>query len=184
MKLAFGKAIGLSLLLVSFAGALAETTGVSSTPAADVREEKKFGGYLSIGNPYPSILGLNAAYNINKDFRASLGYGEVEVTTSMTITNAGIVSETVTAKTYGAGIEYLFFNWPVRGIVGVKGGYFDVSGEGEFSINGFDKSTGYMYSNLGFDWISRGGFHLGGGMNVAYLGASGSGAYLNAGWFF
>lgn len=144
----------------------------------------RFGVYASLGNPYPTLLGLNVAYNINRDLRASLGYGEVEATTGISINESGMTTQTVSAKTYAAGAEYFFLDSPVRAVAGVRAGYFQVSGQGEIEIDGFKKSTGYVYSNLGMDWVSRDGYQIGGGYNVAFVGASGAGFYLNSGWFF
>ncbi|MGE4132965.1 MAG: hypothetical protein AB7F86_15090 [Bdellovibrionales bacterium] len=161
--------------------AQAESVGQSST---SVKETKDIGGYVSIGNPFPSLLGLNAAYNLDQNWRASAGYGEVEVTTSMTFSNEGITSEKIKAQTYGLGMEYLFLDTQVRPIVGLHAGYFSVSGKGKISIQGIEKSTGLAYSNLGLDWTTGGGFNMGTGVNVAFLGGSGANFYANVGYFF
>lgn len=155
----------------------------TSTMQAGEEQEKTYGLFVAIGNPYPTILGVNAAYNFNKDLRASIGYGEVEVTSSIEFTDSGFSEKTIKAQTYAAGVQYMFLPTAVRGAVGVHAGYFSVSGDGEIEIGGFDKSTGYAYSNLGIDWTTKSGFNLGTGINVAFLGATGAGFYLNTGWY-
>lgn len=169
---------------VGFTAQAEESVGKTSAAAGSVRAEKKIGTYLGIGNPFPSILGVNAAYNITPRIRATVGYGEIEVTTSMTFSNAGVVSEKLTAKTYGLGADYMIMEGNFTPVVGLHGGYFDVSGKGTFSVQGFEKSTGLAYTNAGIDWITSGGFNLGTGINVALLGGSGASFYGNIGYFF
>lgn len=174
------------LIVGLFTGAaLADEAGQSRTSASATGHlDKPFGAYVGVGNPYPSILGLNAAYNVLPNLRATAGYGEIEVTTSMTFSNNGVTSEKVTAKTYGAGVDYLILDSSFTPVVGVHGGYFDVKGKGTFSVQGFDKSTALAYANAGIDWTADGGFNLGAGLNVALLGGRGANFYGNVGYFF
>jgi hypothetical protein len=177
-----------TMTVVCVTSAQAEETSKDVSSVSTHQESKapakKYGVYASIGNPYPTLLGVNAAYNINSNLRATVGYGEVEATSSLTFDDNGFHEEKVTAKTYAAGAEYLFLNSPVHGIVGLRAGYFDVSGKGKIEIDGFKKSTGYVYSNAGIDWIGESGYQVGAGMNVSLVGASGAGFYLNSGYFF
>lgn len=158
----------------------------AATVSTKVEKEvtKPYGVMLGIGKPYPTILGLIGAYNLTNNWRASIAYGEVEVTTGVRFSSSGIETEKTTARTYSAGMEYLFLDLPVQGVVGLHGGYFDVKGKGELKLDGFDSPTGYVYSNFGIDWLTESGFQLGGGLNVAFAGATGSGFYLNSGYFF
>lgn len=171
-----------TLLLVA-ALVSVQAMGQGST-SGSVERENQYGVNLGIGDPFPGLIGVNGAYNINKDLRITAGYAEVEITSSISFTESGLATETIKAQTYGLGAQYLFTGWSVRPTAGAHLGYFNVSGEGEFSINGFDKSTTHMYTNLGFDWIGQSGVHSAVGMNVAVLGGSGSGFYANLGYFF
>ncbi len=166
------------------AGAHAEVGETRAAGGGSSRADNKIGSFVGIGNPFPSILGINAAYHITPRIRATAGYGEVEVTTSITISNAGVASEKVTAKTYGLGAEYMLMEGNFTPVVGLHGGYFDVKGKGTFSVQGFEKSTGLAYANAGIDWLTSGGFNLGTGINVALLGGSGASFYGNIGYFF
>lgn len=149
-----------------------------------IETESKLGANVGLGDPFPGLIGLNLAYNLTEDIRITAGYAEVEVTTSISFTESGVASESIKAQTYGVGGQYLFTDWAVRPTAGLHAGYFSVSGEGEFSVNGFDKSTAHIYSNLGFDWIADSGFHAATGLNLAMIGGSGSGFYANLGYFF
>lgn len=176
-KLAGAIAMG---LLFQFQTVKAQEASVSTK----IQNEKKLGGNIGLGDPFPGLLGINAAYNLSNDIRLTAGYAEVEMTTSLSFTNNGLEQKTIKAQTYGVGAQYLFTNWSVRPTAGLHAGYFSVSGDGDFSINGFNKSTAHAYSNLGFDWIAQSGFHLATGLNVAVLNGSGAGFYANAGYFF
>lgn len=182
-----GKAVlhrlAVSLVLLGVAGFQSSSFAVGKV-STKVESTKKFGANVGLGDPFPGLLGLNGAYNITEDIRVTAGYAEVEVTTSLSFTENGVSTETVKAQTYAVGGQYLFTDWAFRPTAGLHAGYFSVSGKGEFSVSGFDKSTGYAYSNLGFDYIGQSGFHAATGMNLAFVGGTGAGFYANLGYFF
>lgn len=153
----------------------------TSTSAKSV---KPIGTYVGLGNPFPSLLGVNAAYNFNNNLRAAIGYGEVEVTTSLAWNGQTFTSQTTKASTYAVGADYLFTDWTVRPIVGARVGYFSIEGDGEFSVQGFDESTFLAYGSAGFDYVSQGGYYLGLGMNASFIGKTASSVYANMGYFF
>lgn len=169
-----------ALCIVASSGAFA-ADGEIQTKA---QSSKPWGTYVAIGNPYPTLLGINAAYNIDNNMRASVGYGEVEVTTSLSFNGSGFTQEKLKAQTYAAGMDYLFLDTAIRPLVGLHAGYFSVSGKGTFEIQGLSKSTGLLYSNIGLDWLTSGGFNLGTGFNVAIAGGRGINFYGNIGYFF
>jgi hypothetical protein len=172
--------------IVIIVGVVSVSAAAADEGVSSLKQEphKTYGGYASIGNPYPTLFGINGAYNVTPDLRASIGYGEIEVTTSYQFTSAGVEQKKVKAQTYAVGAEYLFLSWPVRPLAGLHLGYFNVSGDGDFSLNGFKKSTTHLYSNLGMDWIASNGYQLGAGMNVSLVGSSGASFYINTGYFF
>jgi len=165
------------------AEAMGQEAGESRTPTP-AKPHKQFGSYLAIGNPYPSLLGLNAAYQPTNDIRVSAGYGEVEVTSSVSFTANGFEEKKVKAQSYAAGGEYLFLSTAIRPVVGARLGYFTVSGDGKIDLQGFKKNTFHGYSNIGVDWLAQGGFNMGTGLNVALFGSTGASFYLNMGYFF
>ena len=171
-------AVFLLTVLLGFQSQAAQETRTSAKP------KRAIGTYVGLGNPFPSILGVNAAYNVTNNIRAEIGYGEVEVTTSLSFNGAEFVSETTKATTYAVGGDYLFTDWAVRPLLGARIGYFDITGDGEFSVQGVDKSTFLSYLTAGFDYISGGGYYFGAGLNQAFVGASTSNFYANVGYFF
>lgn len=174
--------IAVLALVTAFTAQFASAADGSST--ASLHPEKQFGASVGLGDPFPGLLGINVGYNLNKDIRLTAGYAEVEVTTSISFTGNGFESESIKATTMAAGAEYLFTDWAVRPVVGLKAGYFAVEGKGEISLNGFEGSKGYAYSNLGIDYIAQGGFHAAVGMNMALANASGTGFYTNLGYYY
>lgn len=176
MKVIIALMIGLGLAQQAF-GAVGESR-------TEIIGNKKVGTYLGLGNPYPSLIGINGAYNIDKNMRAVVGYGEVEVTTSVGFGANGFTESKVKAQTYTAGMDYLFLESSFRPVAGLRLGYFNVSGDGTFSVQGIDKSTMLIYSNVGLDWVADSGLNLGTGFNVAMLGGRGANFYANVGYFF
>lgn len=177
----FGRA-SLLALVVALAAQLAEAQDGSVSTSKE--PERLYGLNVGLGDPFPGLFGFNVGYNLNKDVRLTAGYAEVEVTTSLSFDENGFSSQSVKATTYAVGGQYLFTDWGFRPTVGLHAGYFGVSGSGDISVNGFNKSGAYGYSNLGFDWIAQSGFHFATGMNVAFLNGTGSGFYANMGYFY
>ena len=156
----------------------------ANSTRTNVKNSNSLGTYLGLGNPMPSLIGLNLAYNLNPNWRGVIGYGEVEVTTSLSWNGNSFVSETTKATTYATGVDYLFTDWTFRPILGARLGYFKIEGDGEFSVQGFDESTFLAYGSAGFDYLSQSGFYFGTGMNLVAVGGSGSSFYANLGYFF
>lgn len=152
--------------------------------SAEARTAPRIGVYVALGNPYPSLLGINGAYNFTPNLRGSLGYGEIEVSTSASINGQSLTVSKSKAQTYNLGAEYLFTKWAVRPAVGLKAGYLSVSSDGVFEIQGFDSSTFLVAANAGLDWIGKSGVYAATGLNLALSGGSGSGFYANVGYFF
>ncbi len=178
MKKIYLSAIGLLALMGSLASA---ATGSVSTKAGP---EKKWGTYVAIGNPYPSLLGINAAYNATENIRAVIGYGEIEVTTSIGFSAAGFDEKKTKATTYTAGADYLFTDWSFRPSLGARIGYFNIEGDGDFEVQGFNKSAFIASGNFGIDYLGQSGYYAATGLNVAVVGGSGTGFYANMGYFF
>ncbi len=159
---------------------------VVSAEVEDVREQKKYGVYLGIGTPYPSLLGINVGYNISSDVRVTAGYAELEATTSLSYdSSTGWQEEKVKASTYDLGAEYYFMkgqNW--RPVAGLHMGYVDISGKGDMTINSFKKDTVHAYVNAGVDYVSRNGYQFAIGFNQGVVENTNGSIYVNAGQFF
>ncbi len=165
--------------------ALAQTSEVrTAAPSLDVREAHKIGVMVGLGAFYPSLLGLTFGYHLNKDVRLSLGYGEVEMTTGISVSNAGLKTKTIKATTYDLGADYFLMEDRLRPIIGVHAASLNIEGDGEINLQGFTKSGVHAYSSLGIDWVADNGFQIGTGMNVSFLGASGGSFYINSGYYW
>ncbi len=172
------------LAKTNFAHAEDESVASGTTAGSVSTVTHRWGGYVGLGNPYPTLLGLNAAYNFDPHIRATAGYGEVEVTSSFSYQGGEFVAEKIKAQTYALGADYLFRDSGLRPLIGAKVGYFSVTGKGEFTIQGINKSTGLVYSNLGIDYLTDSGWNFGTGLNVALVGGKGANFYANVGRFF
>ena len=157
--------------------------GEGSTITTSV-PSRSFGFYLSAGNPFPALLGINGAYNLTENFRLIAGYGAFESNPTYSWNGREIIEENCKMKTSAAGAEIIFINADIKGAFGLKFAYLDISGRGDPGISDVKESTSYMYSNLGIDWTNQHGFHVATGLNVAYAGLHSAGVYVNSGYFF
>jgi outer membrane protein assembly factor BamA len=166
--------------------ALAQTQGTSQTSMkeASARESNRYGATISLGQPYPQILGINASYNITDRLRANLGWGETSVTTSASFSAEGITTKTSTLSTIGLGAEYFFTDWSFRPVTGLSVSQNQYTGGEGLSVNGVDKSGTILVGSAGFDWQGQGGAKFGIGMQSSLSGGSGGGLYVNGGYFF
>lgn len=169
MKRMRTKVLGL-LLLVS----LTETTAFAAQTTVDTvesaRTSKKLGMYLGIGDPCPTVLGINLAYNVTDFLKASVGYGSISVLGA-------------SAKTLGAGIRGLVPGWNVSPTVGLHWAHVSYDGPGIIEVGGFKESSSHIYTTLGVDWQTGAGFNLNGGYHYSFKSGIGGGIYLGAGWF-
>lgn len=154
----------------------------SSSLELSHRSEKKIGAYLGIlGDPHPTVLGMNAAYNLFDFMRVSVGMGKVSVTT-MTLNNSGFATEEKSITTLGIASKFLVPGWNVTPSIGL--GYSHVFLSDGLSLDNTDYKANNIYTSLGVDWQSQGGFNLGAGANVSINGAAPFAPYINLGYFF
>lgn len=143
------------------------------------------GLYLSIGNPYPTPLGINFGYHLTPGFRLGLGYGEVSHTEQV-LTKGRYTQE---SRTVGEAIvlsgDFIFSEQTdARPTVGLKLSRLNYHQprDARSSSRHFDST--YAYTSIGLDYLDSIGFYLGTGLNVAVIGASGANFYLNTGYFY
>lgn len=155
------------ILAVLFVLAITQTVQAQESN----REAHKWGGYISIlGDPSPSIFGLNVGYNLNSMLRVHAGYGEVKVSDIFTGVETSMTS-------IGAGIDAFWPEWNFTPVVGLSYTHVAVDGDG------FDVAASNITAKIGFDWTTKGGYMLGAGIQVA-LSGDGDGPYVQTGWFF
>ena len=99
-----------NLFILAIALVLTEASAYATTDTSSeqvsARTKNKLGAYLAIGEPMPTIVGINVAYNITDYLRASAGYGSLSVTSGISIGSDGSVSTTqATATTIGFGVQ-------------------------------------------------------------------------------
>lgn len=157
------------------------TTGILSAEerAPSSRMNKRYGLYLGLlGDPFPTLLGLNAAVNATDFLRATAGWGRI---------TGGSENDRVTIDTIGFGVKLLVPGNNLSPVVGLN--WAKVSFEGDLDpsdedVQGFRASDDHFYVNAGLDWTARGGFYLAGGLNISLRGGVPLIPYLNLGAFF
>lgn len=160
----------------------AENQSVSDASKFSNRDEKKFGAYLGIlGDPHPTVLGINVAYNVNDYLRASAGFGQITVTSGISIDDSGMSTQETTMTTVGTGAKFFVPGWSLSPTAGLAYSHVFMSGDNTDII---DYKSNNFSTSLGFDWQTRGGFNMGGGMNLSLNDAAPTAPYINLGWFF
>lgn len=142
------------------------------------RMRNRAGGYVGIlGDPFPTLVGLNLAYNVLDFMRATAGLGQVSAT---------VGDAEATATTIGAGARFFVPGWSFSPVAGVSAAYVNVSQKGGMSITvkNFEESGMHLYGSLGVDFQSEGGFNIGAGYNVSLRSGIGGLPYINLGWYF
>lgn len=152
--------------------------------STSIRQNKNIGVQIGFNNPYPSILGLTASYNLTDSSRISIGHSELKVTSGITFSNEGITTSEAKLTTYSVGYDHFFTDWSFRPGAGVHVANLDFSGDGSLAVQGFDKDMTMAYCKLGFDYQGDSGFQFSIGTNVAFTGKTGGSGYLSGGWFF
>lgn len=134
---------------------------------------KKFG--LAIGlvtEPFPSVVGYTASYNLAKFLRLNFGYGTVSDTAS------GIDATTIEFSAKLFPLDWSFAPFAVLGFTNVSG----TLGAGNSTLKGTGSALTYGF---GLDWQTGIGFNLGFDYKLVSLGGQSNGlpgAYL--GWYF
>jgi len=177
----------LLLLLLNSAALAADqsSTSDSQAPAPESesnRLDHRLGAYLGIlGDPHPTILGLNVAYNVTDFLRASAGAGQVSATSSLSIANDGSVSsQTQSMTTLGVAAKFLVPTWNLTPTASLGYSHISITDGSVFT----DYKSNNLYVGIGGDWQAKSGFNLGAGMNISMNGAAPSAPYINVGYFF
>lgn len=147
----------------------------------DSRTAHRFGFYVDLlGDPYPSIAGLNLAYNIFSFLRVNGSYGIPISATSG--------SATISVGAIGAGAKAFVPGWNFSPTVGFNWSLLTatVTGTAASPLYGVTASgsVSIMSLTLGFDWQTNSGFYFGGGYILPLANNAGGTPYVNLGWFF
>ena len=145
-----------------------------------------FGGYVSVlGDPFPSLVGGNVAFNLTDFLRLNAGYGSV--TASVSSTSAPGSSTNLSVTTIGGGGKLFVPGWNFSPMVGFNWSQVTVSTSGPSSTNGlygFTASGSTTYVTLGFDWQAMNGFDFAFGYNESLTAGVGGLGFGQIGWFF
>lgn len=169
----------LILMILGFSTA---AIGAQTTESTSVyRMQKKMGAYLSLlGDPSPTIAGVNASYNILPYLRAHGGFGQVKMTTGISANGSSMETKETTVTTIGAGAHLMVPTWNFTPVAGLGYSHVFVTGNAVSTNIGADN----IYYKLGFDWQGESGFNIGFGINSAITVAKFSIPYLNFGYYF
>jgi hypothetical protein len=152
--------------------------GFRNSYADDYRMEKKLGVYLSfLGDPFPSFGGLNIAYNATNYLRLTGGMGYY-ASPCNTITSLGIGVKALLphedfSPVVGLTLSYSFWSWSSNS-----------SCVSSFDYGNHTNTLAFVYTNVGFDYQSKGGFNIGVGVILPFVNAYGWLPGLNIGKFF
>lgn len=173
-----------SLLFCAFgANTRAATNSIFDTTEPSARMSNRAGAYIGIlGDPFPTLLGVNLGYNVTDFMRVSVGGGRVSASIGDGVGDGASAS----ATTFGVGTRFFVPGWSISPTVGLGAAYVAVSQSGGLSVSvqNFNSSGGHIYGNLGVDWQMKGGFNAGLGYNLSFRSGIGGSPYLDLGWFF
>ncbi len=167
--------------ITSAATAHPANQSTAESAASDNRSLNKLGAYVGIlGDPHPTLLGFNVAYNALDYMRVSAGFGQVSVST-LSLSNAGLTTESTSLTTLGLGTKFMMPGWNFTPTVGFGYSHISITSTAVMPI---DYKANNYYTNFGFDWQASTGFNLGGGLNVSLNSGAPTAPYINVGYFF
>jgi len=167
-----------SLLVVAL---LVVSTGimVQDASAQSNRMQKRIGVHLGLlGDPFPTLLGFNANYNVMDWVRVTAGYGSITAT---------VTGGELSATTFGFGGRFFVPDWNFSPVAGISWATVSVTVTGTSvlgDVGGFSGSGSHLYATFGFDWQTGMGFSLGAGYNLSLKSGVGGLPYVNLGWYF
>lgn len=146
------------------------------------RMSRRAGMYLAYGDPYPTVIGIGAAYQLTDFLKAQVGFGKLSVASGISISGAGVTVTEASATTFGMGLKGMVPGWNFTPTVGLHFAHLSYSGTG-IEVGGFKESGSHIYTSFGFDWQTQSGFNLTGGYQHSFKSGIGGGVFLGAGWF-
>jgi len=144
MKAIWNGLVAMGLLCSAMAQAEVGTSVHSADLSA--RSERKLGVSLGLGDPSPAVLGINVHYNVADFLRASLGYGNMTMTTGLSLSGSGLATSESSMTTIGGGLRAMMPGWSLTPTAGLHFAMVNVSGG---AINGFSGSGSHVYGSLG-----------------------------------
>jgi len=167
------RSILVAAVLIMASGIVAQDAFAQSN-----RMKNRIGIHIGLlGDPFPTLIGFNANYNVMDWARVTAGYG------SLTVTGTG---GDLTASTFGFGGRFFVPDWNFSPVVGISWATVSVTitGGAIGDVGGFTGSGSHLYATFGFDWQTGMGFSLGAGYNLSLKSGVGGLPYVNLGWYF
>jgi hypothetical protein len=174
-----GRTFGILAFCLSVYFGATLTSPLARAADGGSRTLHRFGLYAGLGDPFPSLWGIHAGYNLADFLRVTAGYG------SFTYFTVNVTSMNVGVKGFVPG-------WKVSPMVGVN---YNLISSNATTItvntltfaNPAGTNLNALTLNLGVDWQTDGGFLLGGAYNLPvgnalWSGGSTFGIYI--GYFF
>jgi hypothetical protein len=146
------------------------------------RDVRRIGAYLGIlGDPHPTGIGFNVAYNALSFLRASVGFGKISTGASISMDGAGTIATAEESQTtIGAAAKFMVPGWNLTPAVTVGYSHISVT-EGMFTLSEYKSNN--IYTGIGVDWQADFGLNLGAGMNLSLNSGAPSAPYINVGYF-
>lgn len=161
-------------LAIAAAGASGEAHAVEGN-----RASHRFGVFLGVDNPYPTLVGGNVGFHLFDWLRASGGYGKIEAT---------LFGNTISASTLGGLVNVFVPGWGFSPTAGLGYSKVDATITGTASANldvaGFRGSGSHVFMSVGLDWVAQNGFYVATGVHVSTKADVDALPYFNIGWFF
>jgi hypothetical protein len=161
----------LAVFAANYVASAAEATITNENHMNLHRMAKTSAVSMTLNKPAPALLGLNYAYSMSPLLKVEIGYGDV----------AAIGAS---GSAIGAGVTVSHPDWNFTPTFGLNFSSVSIQGNPTISFNGINKSGAYVYSSLGFDYQSEGGFNLSMGLNLPFGGGMTSSVFISTGWAF
>lgn len=161
--------------------------GSMNAEAASSRVANPFGIHAGlIGDPFPTLVGVNVNYNALDFLRLTAGYGSISAT-GTSVSNGTVTNTELSARTIGAGARLMIPDMNFTPVIGASFANVTITGAASTAsqeVGGFSGSGSHVYVSGGFDWQAGNGFNLGFGYNYSLLAGVGGLPYVNLGFYF
>lgn len=146
---------------------------LASPTESSMRMQKRFGVDTSlVGDPFPTLLGINANYNAWDFLRLKAGAG---LTSNM---------DDVAGNTFAVGARFLVPSWDFTPFTGISLAFIQLDGHFREAAFGFPSGdTLYLYVPVGLEWQTKFGLHVASSVSMA-LSPWVALPTLSLGWYF
>lgn len=140
---------------------------------------------IGLNNAGPAGIGIGVGYSILPWMKATAGYSEMSVTSSVSIDSSGNMTTGETKYTsYALGAQFSVPTWNLTPIGGLNVAHYSIKSDDgtEATFNGMSGSGTLLYTTVGVSWQAHSGFTTEAGMNISLNGKTASAAFVDVGW--